>query len=114
MTYEAHPHPLLDLSPLEQVVLLKAERDNLRCAVVQVGEGQAITHLRELGLIKVQDDAWVPTAERGYLVARVLERLELARSTRRANTSLDKKQAMAIEIEAELVTLLTEVRLLTL
>jgi len=113
MTYEAQPHPLLDLSPLEQVVLLKAERYQLRCAVVQVGEGLAITRLRELRLIEVQDEAWVPTDGRGCLVARVLARLELARSTRRARTSVEKKQAMAIEIEAELATLLTEVRLLT-
>ena len=116
MTYEAHPHPLLDLSPQEQVVLLKAERHQLRCAVVQVGEGLAITHLKELGLIEVQDagngvGAWVPTAARGCLVARVLERLEHARVTRRnSRTVLEKKAAIAIEVEADLGELVAKVR----
>jgi hypothetical protein len=114
MTYDPHPHPLLDLSPLEQVVLLKAERDQLRCAVVQVGEGLAITHLHELGLIEVQDDAWFPTAARGSLIAHVLARLEHGRVVRRSMTSIEKKTAMAIGVEKELGELMVRVRALPL
>jgi len=102
-------HPLRDLSPLEQVVLLKAERFELRTAVVQVGEGQAITHLRELGLIEVHDASWVPTPARGTLVARVFERLECARATRRSSTSLEKKAAITAGVEEELGRLVAKV-----
>jgi len=112
MTYEANPHPLLDLSALEQVVLLKAERNQLRCAVVQVGEGLAITHLKELGLIEVQDDVWFPTVARGSLVARVYERFECARVVRRSQSAPEKKAATAIDLEAEIGELMAEVRAL--
>jgi hypothetical protein len=111
-TYEVDPHPLLDLSPLEQVVLLKAERHELRTAVVQVGEGLAITHLRELGLIEVLDGAWIPTRPRGCLVARVLERLETARVTRRSRSELEKKEAMLSGIKRNLAELVAEVHAL--
>jgi hypothetical protein len=112
MTYEDHPHPLLDLSPLEQVVLLKAERDQLRCAVVQVSEGMAIVHLAKLGLIEEQDDAWVPTRSRGCLVAQILERLDHVRTTRRSASAPEKKAGAEASVQATLDELVAEVRAL--
>lgn len=114
LTFERDPHPLLDLSPMEQVVLLKAERHELRTAVTQFNEGPALKQLRELGLIEVQDGAWVPTTARGCLIARVLDRLEHARVTRRSRSALEKKVAVLEGVEQTLSKLLAKVQELPL
>lgn len=110
MTYEASPHPLLDLSPMEQVVLLKAARSKLRVAVVSLTEGEAIKQLQELRLIEVQDEHWFPTEGRGDLVSRVLDRLETAREVRRSPSDLRKKAAMYEQCEEEVSSLLVQIR----
>lgn len=109
LTYEGSPHPLLDLSPMEQVVLLKASRSELRTAVVSLSEAQAIKHLEALELIEVQDAHWFPTSGRGNLVAYLLDRLDLARTTRRSESAPEKKAAMYVNIEQAISDLLAEI-----
>jgi len=109
---DASLHPFLDLSPMEQVVLLRAERYELRTSVIRLGEGEAIRHLRELGLIEFQDVAWVPTNPSGSLVAYLLERLELVRKTRRGKSAPEKKAAIECEVSETVRDLLAQIRAL--
>ena len=112
MTFEIDPHPLLDLSPMEQVILLKTERDEMRPGCAMMTQYGAINRLRDLELIEFQDGAWIPTTGRGQLVARVLERFEHARTTRRSPSALEKKTAVLEGVERTLGELVAEVRAL--
>lgn len=103
---ELPSHPLLDLTPTEQSVLLQAERDELG-EVMTIGQAQAIHRLWELGLIEVQDGVWCPTADRGAVVALIFMRLE---SLAEPWPSHPKKQAaMEAGIRAEIERLTAEV-----
>lgn len=110
--HDAGPHPFLDLSPMEQVVLLRAERYELRTSVVRLEEGEAIRHLRELGLIELQDAAWVPTRPAGSLVAYLLERLELVRKTRRGKSAPEKKAVIERDVSETVRDLRAQIRAL--
>lgn len=101
---ELPSHPLLDLSPTERSVLLKAERGEMG-RVLTVGEARAIHRLWNLGLIEVQD-GWFPTPNRGSAVALIFIRLEnLAEPPGHPK----KQAAMEEQITAELERLIAEV-----
>lgn len=107
MTFQHNPHPLLDLSPQEQDLLLRADRDQLR--IVGFREGPALRHLVELKLLELHDGLWVLTRGRGDLVAYYLERLETAREIRRSPSAPEKKAVVQAGLEQTIRQLTAEI-----
>lgn len=75
--FERTPHPFLDLSPEEQVTLIKVRDEELRM------HDEALPSLEAMGLIEYADGRFRLTDERGAVVAEYLRVLQDARSARR-------------------------------
>lgn len=112
MTCAGSRHPLLDLSPMEQVIVRLAHSNKMRPGDTLMGEHDAIAHLLHLGLIELHDGAWSLTQVRGSLVAYIFNRIDLARSARRSPSALEKKEAIDAGVARTLEKLIAEVHAL--